>query len=155
MLGDVSCEAFQKSEAKFWSRLFTSTEHDGDLDLGSLIQESDHVTLLRLVIVIIDLGTKLLLLDHSLLLVLTSFAGLLVLLVLELAEVHDLDYGWLRVRCNLDQVEICIVSQLACVLDADDACLLTIWTYKTYLGNPDTFVDANFSADVYSSSSSK
>ena len=75
---------------------------------------------------IIDLGTELLLLDHSLLLVLPSFASLLGLLVLELSVVHDLADWRLCVRRNLNQVEVSVVRQLSCIFNAHDAYLFPV-----------------------------
>ena len=86
------------------------------------------MSLLRLVVVSIDLGTELLFLDNRHLLVTAGFTGLLRSLVLELAEVHEFADRWAGLRRNLDQVEVRFLSQPQRVLDADDAYLLTIRT---------------------------
>ena len=60
---DVLGQALQKSEAQLGTVLFTTAEHDGDLHLVASVEESNYVTLLGLVVVLVDLGTKLHLLD--------------------------------------------------------------------------------------------
>ena len=106
-----------------------------------------NVGLFGLVVVLIDLGAELLFLDHGLLLVLAGLAGLLILLVLELAVVHDLAHGWLSVRGYLDEVKVSFVRKLACIIGTDNANLLTGRADETYFRNADAFVDASFSAD--------
>jgi hypothetical protein len=68
------------------------------------------MTLLRLIVVGIDLGTELLLLDNRHLLVATGLTGLLRGFVLELAEVHELADRWSSLRRNLDQVKVGFLS---------------------------------------------
>ena len=106
-----------------------------------------NIILFRLIIVIIDLGTELLLLDHGLLLVLACLTGFLGLLVFELAVVHDLAHRRLGIRCHFDQVEICIVRELSGILDSDDANLLPIRADKADLGDSDALINASFCAD--------
>ena len=99
---------------------------------------------------IINLGTKLLLLDNSLLLVLTSLACLLCSFILELAVVHELAHRRAGVGCHLDQVEVGLLSQTQGVLHADNADLLAAGADETHFGNADPFVDTGL-ADVGSS----
>ena len=144
---DVIGQTLQEAETQLRTRLLTATEHNGHLDLGSLLEEANYVTLLGLIIVIIDLRAELLFLNHGLLLVLTGFASLLSLLVLELAVVHDLAHGRLGIRCYLNQVKVSFVRKLACIIGTDNANLLTGRTDETNFRNADAFVDSSFSAD--------
>ena len=150
-LCDVISQTLQQTETELRARLLATTEHDGYLYLGTLLQEAHHVALFGLVIVIINLRTELLFLHHGLLLVLTSFAGLLGLLVLELAVVHDLCYGRLGVRCNLYKVEVSFIGQLSRIVCFDDTDLFAAWTDESDLRDSNTVVDASFCANVNSS----
>ena len=96
---------------------------------------------------IIDLGTKLLLLDDSLLLVLTRLARLLGGLLLELAVVHDFADRRFSVRGNLDKVQIGIVGKPACIFDTNDAYLLATGADEADLGYPNALINSSFSAD--------
>ena len=95
----------------------------------------------------IDLRTELLLLDDRLLLVLPGLAGLLILLVLKLAVVHDLAHRRLRAGSHFDKIEVCFVSQLAGVVRTDNANLLAGGTDEANFGNADAFIDTSVSAD--------
>src|SRR5690606_16750166 len=90
VLGDIVAQALQQPVPQLGAGLLAATEHDRHLDLRSRFEEPDHVTLLGLVIVRVDLRSQLLFLDDGLLLVLARLARLLGRLVLVLAVVHDL-----------------------------------------------------------------
>jgi hypothetical protein len=62
---DIGGEALQQPEPEFGTGLLAATEHDRDLDLVALGQEPLDVALLGLVVVLVDLGTELLLLDQD------------------------------------------------------------------------------------------
>src|SRR5690349_7348873 len=105
------------------------------------------MALLRLVVVIVDLGTQLLFLDDGLLLVLARLALLECRLVLELAVIHDLAdrgfCGW----CNFDEVEIGIRGDAESIFDADNAYLLAVRSDQADFRYADALVDAGLSAD--------
>ena len=73
----VGAQPLQESVSEFQPGLLATTEHDGDLDLRPCFEEADHVALVRLVIVRVDLRPKLLFLDDGLLLVLAGLTRLL------------------------------------------------------------------------------
>src|SRR6185437_3769659 len=122
-------------------------EHDGHLDLRPCLQEADHVALLRLIVVRIDLGPQLLFLDDGLLLILARLACLLSRLVLELAVVHDLADRRLGVRGYFDKVEIGIRSDAEGVFDTHNAYLLATWSDQADFRDSNALVDAGLSAD--------
>lgn len=142
---NVCCQSLEQSVTQLRTRLLAATEHDGHLNFGSLLQEANHVALFSLIVVVIDLGAELLLLDHSLLLVLPRLAGFLGLLVFELAVVHDFGDGRLSRRRNLNQVKVCVKSQLASIVRANDAYLLATWADKTDLRNSDALINSSIS----------
>jgi hypothetical protein len=61
--------------------------------------------------------------------------------------VHDLAHGRLGVRCHLDEVEVGVIGQLACIVDADDTDLFATRADEPDLGNANPVVDASLSAD--------
>ena len=144
---DVLGQPLQQPEAELRAGLLTSAEHDGDLDLVPGTQEPDDVTLLGLVVVRVDLRPQLHLFDDRVGLVPAGLARLLRGLVLVLAEIHQLADG--RPGCcrDLDEVEIGLLCQPKCVLDPDDAYLLTVRSDQSHLGNADALVDAQFNGD--------
>ena len=103
---DVLGQPLQQPEARARAGLLTTTEHDRDLDLVARLEEPHDVTLLGLVVVRVDLRSELHLLDDTFGLVAARLAGLLRVLVLELAVVHELADRRPRGRRDLDQVEI-------------------------------------------------
>ncbi|GAT74822.1 hypothetical protein MHM582_3330 [Microbacterium sp. HM58-2] len=90
----------------------------------------------------LDLQTEANLLEDRVRLVATGFLRLLGSLVLELAVVHDLDHGRLRVGCHLDEVEVGLLRKAQRRLDADDADLLTRGADEADLGDADALIGA-------------
>ena len=120
------------------------------LTLSPALQEPHDVTLLGLVVVLVDLGTKLHLLDDHVRLVPTRLTGLLGVLVLELPVVHELADGRLALRRDLDQVEVGLLGELQCLVGRDDADGLAVGSDEADLGNPDPVVDTQLGADMSS-----
>jgi hypothetical protein len=146
-LGHVFGQPLQQPEAELRPGLLTTAEHDGDLDLVPGLQEPHHVTLLGLVVVRVDLRPQLHLFDDGVGLVPAGLARLLRGLVLVLAEIHQLADRRPGGCGDLDQVEIGFLGQPKCVLDPNDAYLLTVRSDQPHLGNADALVDAQISGD--------
>ena len=89
---------------------------------------------LGLVVVLGDLGPQLDLADVHLLLVLAGGLRLLLLLVLVLRVVEDAGDRRLRVRSDLDQVEVPLAGALQRVLGGDDPDLLPALVDQADLG---------------------
>src|ERR1700746_3661111 len=87
---DVVGEAEEQVAAPLRGGLLPAPEHDRDLHLRALVEESLDVSLLGVVVVDADLRPELDLLDRDLALMLAGLFRLLFLLVLVLAVVHDL-----------------------------------------------------------------
>ncbi|GAA1249708.1 hypothetical protein GCM10009588_30630 [Microbacterium phyllosphaerae] len=90
----------------------------------------------------LDLQAEADLLENGVRLVAASFLLLLGGFVLELAVVHDLDHGRLRVGCDLDEVEVGFLRKAQRRLDADDADLLTRGADEADLGDADALIGA-------------
>src|SRR5690349_14507916 len=117
-------------------------EHDRDLDLRALVEEAHDVALLRVVVVNPDFRPELDLLDVDLRLVLARELRLLLLLVAVLPPVHDLRNRGIRLRGDLDEVEVLrvrVLERLARWLDAE---LLAALADQAHLRRPDRVVDA-------------
>src|SRR6202022_2884784 len=84
-LRDVLGKPLQQPVAQLWPGLLSTTEHDRHLDLVAVFEEARDSPLLRLVVMWVDLGAELLLLDYRQLLVAAGLAGLLRGLIFELA----------------------------------------------------------------------
>src|SRR5205807_4770446 len=140
----------QQPEPQLRPGLLAAPEHDRHLDLVPRLEEPLHVALLGAVVVGVDLGAELDLLDDRLRLVLARFPGLERGLVLELPIVHQLGDRWACGRRDLDQVEIGLLSQPERVVDGDDAYLLTVRADKTDFRDAYALVDTRFDADVTS-----
>src|SRR6478672_7034400 len=152
-LGDVLGQALQQPEPELGTVLLTTAEHDRDLDLVAGTEEPHDVTLLGLVVVLVDLGTKLHLLDDHVRLVPAGLAGLLGVLVLELAVVHELADRGASLRGDLDEVEVGLLGQLECLVGRHDPNGLTVGSDEPDLGYADPLVDAQLGADTSSSGS--
>ena len=134
-------------KAKFGSGLFATTEHDRDLDLVALLKKPDHVALLGLVVVRIDLRSQFHFLDDRLRLVAARFALLDCGFIFELAVVHEFRDRWLTVRSNLDEVKVCVSCEPQRLVDADDTDLFAVGSDQTDFRYTDPLVDAGFDAD--------
>src|SRR5690606_19609353 len=141
-LGDILSELHEQAATHFGAGLLTTTEHDRHLDLVATLEEADNVTLLGLVVVVVDLETETHLLDLGVRLVATRLTRLDCGFVLELAVVHELRDRGSRIRRHLDKVKVRLLCKSQCVLDADDANLLTLRTHEADLGDADALIDA-------------
>src|SRR5574340_1075355 len=102
-LRDLALELLQDGQAALGMHHLTTAEHDGHLDLRAALKEAHDMLLLGLVVVDVDLRTKLDLLDLNPRLVLSGLLGLLLQLVLVLAIVHDLADRRVSVRRDLHE----------------------------------------------------
>ncbi|GAA2837282.1 hypothetical protein GCM10010471_19020 [Leucobacter komagatae] len=89
---------------------------------------------------LVNLQAEANLLEDGVRLVAARFLGLLSCLVLELAKVHDLGNGRLRVRRNLNEIEIRLCSKAQRSIDRHDSDLLATGSYQSHLGNADSVI---------------
>ena len=132
----------EKTDTLLGTRLLAAAEQDHGLDLVAGLQEALGALELGRVVVRLDLQSEADLLENGVRLVAASFLLLLGGFVLELAVVHDLDHGRLRVRCDLDEVEVGFLRKAQRRLDADDADLLTRGADEADLGDADALIGA-------------
>src|SRR5258708_15904073 len=86
-------------------RQLAAAEAHGHLDLVAFLDEFEHAAHLDVVVVVVDAGAQLDLLDLDDLLLLARLVAALLLLVFELAEIEDLDHRRVRVGGDLDEIE--------------------------------------------------
>src|SRR5450759_292195 len=157
-LTDVGRQPVQQVEPQLRVRHLAPAEHYGDLDLVLLVQEPHHVFLLGLVVVDVDLRSHLHLFDHDDALFLSSRLLFLVLLVAELAVIHDLAYRRLPLRGDLHKIQVLLESDLLGFLDGFDPQLLARFGYQAHLRAPDGLVDpqlSNYGDSSFASPASK
>src|SRR5437763_9154456 len=122
--------------------LLPTPEHDRDLHLRALVEESLDVSLLGVVVANPDLRPELDLLDLDLALVLAGLFRLLLLLVLVLAVVHDLRDRRVGLGSDLDEVEVLGVGMLARLVGGLDTELGTVVVDQPDARDSDRIVDA-------------
>jgi hypothetical protein len=90
---------------ELWVCHLATSELQGDLDLVTLFDETDHVACLGVEVALADLGPVLHFLHRHVGRLLACFLCLLSLFVLELAVIHNPADGRVGVRGHFDQVE--------------------------------------------------
>ena len=119
----------------------SATEHDRDLDLVTLTEELGDLAGLGVEVATADLRAVLHLLDHDVGRLLAGLLGPLLLLVLELGEVHDPAHRWTRIRRDLDQVELHRASDVQRLGKRLDAQLRPLGVDQSNLSCTDPVVD--------------
>lgn len=112
------------TQTEFLVRHFTTTEAQGDLALVAFFQEALEIAQLDLVVILVGAGAELDLLDLHLLLLESGFVGLLLFLILELAEIHQLAHGRHSHRCDFDQIQPGLFGHAEGCVQGHDAELL-------------------------------
>src|SRR4051794_1783506 len=139
---DVFGEAEEQITAPFRMGLLPAPEHDRDLHLRALVEESLDVSLLGVVVVNADLRPELDLLDLDLALVLAGLLRLLLLLVLGRAVVQDLGGGGAGLGRPSDGVGVLAVGVLACLVGGLDPELAAVVVDQPAARNANRIVDA-------------
>ena len=119
---------------------FATTKHDRDDHLVLVLEEATGLVDLELDVVLARLGAEADLLDLRL--VNVGFVLFFLLLILELAEVHDPADGRFLVRGNLDQIKPSLPSASQRLVGGDDSELPTFGGDHADRGNPNLLVDA-------------
>src|SRR5436190_15221637 len=134
-------EPLEDPPPDFRMRHLASAEEDRRLDLVAVLEEALDVLLLELIVVLVDLRPELDLLDQDHLLVLLGLPAPLLLLVLELAEVHDAADRRHRRRRDLDEVESFLPCDGQGLRRRHDAELLAGVVDDADFADPDALVD--------------
>src|SRR5215207_4794149 len=147
LLREVRDQPVQDLASELGAGHLAPPEHDGHLDPRARPAEPLDVALLGGVVVRIDLGTELDLLDLDPGLLLAGFLLTDVALVLELPVVHDPGHGRVRLRRHLHEIEIQILCLTERVLGRNDPDLRPVCTHQAHLRRADAVVYARISRD--------
>ena len=128
-------------------RHLPAAEHDRHLDPRALFQEPDDVPLLDPVVVRVDLGAHLHLLDLDPRLLLPGLLLADVPLVLDLAVIHDPADGRVRLGRHFHEVQVQVLGTPQGVLDRDDPDLRAVRPHEPDLGCPNPVIHTCFKRD--------
>src|SRR5436190_21099074 len=103
-LSEIRDETIEDLATQIRVRHLAPAEHDRDLHLVPRLEEARDMSLLRGVVVWIDLRAELDLFQPGARLLLARFLLADVSLVLELAVIHDPTHRWIGLRCYLNEV---------------------------------------------------
>src|SRR5690348_49104 len=139
-LGDVGLDAPGQFDTQLLMRHLATTEADIDLDLVAFLEEPHHVAQLDVVVADVRGRAELQFLDLDLLGLLALRRSLLLLLELELAEIHDPADGRLGGRLDFDQIQARVLGHRQCLVALEDPNLLAIGADDPHARNPDFVV---------------
>src|SRR6266699_1459236 len=140
--GEVAADALEQLAAELLVGELPAAEAQGDLDLVALLEEPPDRAHFHVVIVIVNHGPELDLLDLDDLLLFARLGGLLLLLVLEFAVVEDFaDRGGL-VGDDLDEVQPRFGGDGERVADRHDAVVLSLLIDQLHLADANLIIDA-------------
>jgi hypothetical protein len=140
-IAEVRDESIEDPPTQIRVRHLAPAEHDRHLDLVPRLEEPGDVTLLRRVVVRVDLGSELDLFQSGARLLLPRFLLPDVTFVLELAVVHDPTHGWIGLRRDLDEIEIQLPRLADGFTRIHHADLLAVGSDQTDPWSPDPVVD--------------
>ena len=147
VFAEVRDHAVQDLATQVRVRHLAPAEHDRDLDLVPPVQEPHDVALLGGVVVLVDLGAELDLLQAGPRLLLAGLLLANVAFVLELAVVHDPAHGRIGLRRDFDEVQIQVTGLAQRLAGVDHPDLLAVGPHQAYLGRPDPVVYARIGRD--------
>ena len=123
-------------------RELAATEAHGHFDLVALLDEFEHAAHLNVVVVIVDAGTQLDLLDLDDLLLFARLVAALLLLVFVLAEVENLADRRIGVGRDFDEIEAGLDGLGERVVAGDDPQHLAPFVHQPDAWREDVVVDA-------------
>ena len=124
-----------------------ASEKHSCFDFVALFQEPDDVVLLKFVIVLIRVGSKLHFFDRDVLLVLLRFVKLLIHLIEVLAVVHNPAHRRIGGGRYLYQVQAALFSDLQRLLRRKDSELFVLVVYDANFASSNSLVHPNVFID--------
>lgn len=131
MFGQISLDAAEQLHTKLLVSHFATSEAQRDLGFIALIQKSDQITQLDLIVIVISRRPEFHFLDLNLLLLQLGFVLLLAFLVLVFAVIHDPTNRRLRLRRDFHQVQLSFFSLHQRFTQTDNTQLLAFHTHQT------------------------
>jgi len=133
--------ALQQTQADVLVGDLTATEPQRHLALVTVFQKTPQVAHLDLVVALISTGTELDFLDVDDVLLGLGFRSLLLLLVLELAVVHQPANGWHGGSRDLHQIHVVLCREAQCLLNAHDTEGLVLHSVQAHFRRHDLAVE--------------
>lgn len=140
--GKVVTHPLQHTHAKFLVGHFAAPESQGNLCFVTFFDETTQVAQLDLVVALVGTRTKLDFLDLNDFLLGARLLLALLLLVLELAVVHQATDGGFGMRCNFYQIDFIFFRKLNGVYQRDNAELFSVYSNKSHLWDVYFAIDA-------------
>lgn len=144
MFLQVSFHTFQKCEPKFLVGNFTATETQGNLGFVAFLQKADQAAQLDLIIAFIRAWSEFDFLDLNLFLLETSLVLTLAFGIFEFAVIHQATDWRLRLRRNLNQINISFFRFCKSLIETHDPQRLAINPHQSNLLCSDVTVDSYF-----------
>ncbi len=141
MIADILQDPGHELLGQFGFGSFPAPDHDGHLDLVSLLQKPGHVLHLEIVIMDADLRPELDLFELDVFLVFLGFVLFFVLFVKKLSIIHDPADRGVGLRGDLDEVEAPLAGQIQGLRDGHDTHLFFLFIDHSNLFGPNHFID--------------
>src|SRR5437588_338689 len=136
-------QPFQNLTAKIGARHLPPAKENRRFDLVSILQKTQNMILLRLVVMVVHINAKLHFLDHDLFLVLLGLALFLLLLIQKFTVVHDAaDWRGGGGR-NLDQVKVLFAGHFESFEWGQDPDLLALVVNHADFPRTNAVIDAD------------
>ena len=139
---DIVADAVEEIHAELLVRHFAAAEPQRALHLVAVLEELDDIAHLHLVIVGVDVRPHLDFLDLDGLLLLAGLGGLLLGLILQLAQIDELANRHLAIGIDLDEIESRFLSEVKRLGGRYDAPVLAFCVDKLNLGGTNISVGA-------------
>ena len=120
----------------------TATEHDRDLDLVAVFQETRRIFKLNAKVMVFNTGAQLYFFYFKNLLFFAGFFFPFLLLITIFAIIQYLAHGGPGLRGNFHQVKMTFLSQCICIPTGHNAQLLPVLVNYAYLAPADIIVNA-------------
>ena len=143
LFADVFNQTFQDLASQVGARHLTTAEENGGFNFISLVEETQHMVLFSLVIVVVHIDAELYFLDHNHFLMLLGLAFLLLLLIQEFPIVHDAAYRRRGRGRNLDQIQVLLAGHFQGFKRRQDADLLAFVINHADFAGSDAVIGAD------------
>src|SRR6266700_5214442 len=142
-IANIFNQPLQNPSSQAGAGHLASTEEDRGLDLVAVVQKTQYVVLLGLVVVIVHVDAEFHFLNCDRLLVLLGFAFLFLLLIQKFPIIHDAANRRLRGGRNLYQIQILFAGHLERFKGRQDSDLLTFIANDANFARPNTIIYAD------------
>jgi len=140
---------FQQFAAQINMRHFAAPKPQADFHLVAIGQKLEHIAHFHIIIMGVRIGAELDLFDFDDLLLLAGFGFALLLLVFELAKIHDLAHGRIGVGRDFDQIQTGIISHVHGARRGDNPYVFAVGSDQPDFIGSDAFIYARASVALW------